>query len=800
MPIFDRRHLLRHDPIRPIGASGRNWQSTPRTHASDDAWPLLGPLAALVAGWIAMAWPWLSGRVTIPWDAKAQFLPQIQFLAQSIARGESPFWAPYVFSGQVQVADPQSMIFSPPFLLLALVNGNPSAWAVDIVTLLAGLAGAAALLVWFRDQGWHWAGALIAGLAFCFGASMAWRLQHVGQVLSLAYLPMALLALERTMSGRSYAIAVVLAFIGAAIVLGRDQVAMLVLYLLAAYTLWRLLGSDRPSAAIAAVWKPLGLAAVVAACLAVVPLVLTLLLASDSNRPSIDLEGAGRGSLHPALLITALVPQLFGAAFRMEDYWGPPSFAWPDSGLYIAQNMGQIYIGALPLLLIVTAAVRGQMWTREIRFFSIAFAVVLLYALGWYTPIFRLLFTIVPGVDLYRRPADATFVIGALAAILAGYATHRLFEQPWQKLGCNGWLAVAVTIALGAAVALDLAIWRERLPQSSWPLLAAAVSWAGAVSALAYARPRMALEPWIAALALAGVTTIDLAWNNGPSSSSGLPPEMYDVLDPATRNPVIAELKSRVAAGRTGSRRDRIELLGLGYHWPNASLTHRLENTLGANPVRLKLYSEATGADDTIGLPDQRKFTPLLPSYRSLLVDMLGLRYVAAGTPLETIDPKLKSGDWPLVAKAGDTLIYENPRAMPRVMFAKSALHADFANILQTGQWPAFDPTVQVLLENVSVPPAIATDTSTAPAIRIAHYGHDAIDIEVESNTAGYVILNDVWQPWWFASVDGRPAPVLRANVLFRAVAVTAGKHAIRFVFRPFYGAWQQLNAASETR
>jgi hypothetical protein len=38
-------------------------------------------LAALVIGW-----PWLSGRMTIPWDAKAHFQPQIQFVAQSLAR------------------------------------------------------------------------------------------------------------------------------------------------------------------------------------------------------------------------------------------------------------------------------------------------------------------------------------------------------------------------------------------------------------------------------------------------------------------------------------------------------------------------------------------------------------------------------------------------------------------------------------------------------------------------------------------------------------------------------------------
>ena len=43
-------------------------------------------VAMFVLGAIVIGWPWLSGRVTIPWDAKAHFQPQIQFLAQSLAQ------------------------------------------------------------------------------------------------------------------------------------------------------------------------------------------------------------------------------------------------------------------------------------------------------------------------------------------------------------------------------------------------------------------------------------------------------------------------------------------------------------------------------------------------------------------------------------------------------------------------------------------------------------------------------------------------------------------------------------------
>ena len=108
--------------------------------------------------------------------------------------------------------------------------------------------------------------------------------------------------------------------------------------------------------------------------MALVPLVLTALLAGQSNRPEIDFIGAGRGSLHPALLLTAVAPHLYGAAGPMADFWGPPSFAWTGTDLFTAQNVGQSYIGALPLALLIAGIVRGDLWAREIRFFTVAFA------------------------------------------------------------------------------------------------------------------------------------------------------------------------------------------------------------------------------------------------------------------------------------------------------------------------------------------------------------------------------------------------------------------------------------------
>lgn len=759
------RHLRIGDPERP-----------------EAAWPLGPPLAAYLVLFLLLVWPWVLGYVTIPWDAKAHFLPQVQFLAQSLARGEAPWWNPYVFAGQPQVADPQSLIFSPPFLVLALVNGNPGPWSVDMTVIAAMAAGGVGMLLWVRDQGWHWAAALVAALAFSFGAAMAWRMQHTGQVLSLAWMPWAMLLLDRAVLRRSLAAGLGAGILGAVIVLGRDQVALLVVFLLAGRALWLLFARHRAGEPVGRSLAALVLGGLVALALVAIPIALTLSLATESNRPVIDLEGAGRGSLHPAQLLTFVIPQLFGPAGHMADYWGPPSFAWADTGLFTAQNVGQLYVGAVPLLLLFVLAFSGRLWDRPVRFFTLALVLVLLYALGWYTPFFRACYALLPGVSLYRRPADAVFMIGALTAILAGYGLDRLLDEPWKRQPLGVLAGVAAVLAVAVLLAVALGVHLDRTGRLGWPLATATLMLTVGVAVLVWACRRVALAPWSAGLGIAVVLTADLALNNGPSTSSALPSAHYDVLEPATANETIALLKQAAVAGET--HRDRVELAGLGFHWPNAAMTHRLETTLGYNPVRLALTSRATGAGDNIGSPAERRFTPLFPSYRSLLADMLGLRFIATGAPVAEIDRRLSPGGLKLLAETPDGWVYENEAALPRVLLATEARHADFARLVETGAWPEFDARRTVLVEH----PTGSTADRRPGTARIVAYGNNEVVMEAESPDGGFLVLNDIWHRWWTAEVDGRPVPLLRANVLFRAVEVGPGRTRVVMRFRPLAG------------
>ena len=221
-------------------------------------------------------------------------------------------------------------------------------------------------------------------------------------------------------------------------------------------------------------------------------------------------------------------------------------------------------------------------------------------------------------------------------------------------------------------------------------------------------------------------------------------------------------------------------------------MIHGCEHVFGHNPLRLKEFYEATKVGDTVAAPGQRPFSPLYPSYRSVLADLFGLRLIATGVPVEQIDKALKPGDLNFVARTKDAYVYENPRALPRVMMLGDHQVADFARLIANG-WPSdVDPRKTVLLDKA---PRAASLTmfETAGTARLVRYTNTVVEIAVDSPNGGIVVLNDVWHPWWRATIDGVETEIYRANVLFRAVQVPPGKYTVRFAFEPLRGAWREL-------
>src|SRR5579883_1219806 len=299
-------------------------------------------MLAVAVGWVVFAWPWLSGEVTTPYDAKAHFQPQLQFLANALHTGQSPFWTHNVFAGSPQIADPQSLIFSPA-ILLAYFNAAPTFRELDIFCfLLLGLVAFSVLMI-FKDRGWHPAGAAVAALATAFGGSSIWRIQHIKQIEAFAFFVLCLWLLARALDQKSPLYGMLAGFAACFMVIEPGQVAMLGCYILAGYTLNHWLSAPRFWTAARQSILPLLSGGLVVGTLATIPIVLTFLFVEASNRPEIPFEEAARGALHPASLLTAIVPDLYSAHSNLP-YWGPASSDWRANWLALNENMGQLYI------------------------------------------------------------------------------------------------------------------------------------------------------------------------------------------------------------------------------------------------------------------------------------------------------------------------------------------------------------------------------------------------------------------------------------------------------------------------
>jgi hypothetical protein len=96
---------------------------------------------------------------------------------------------------------------------------------------------------------------------------------------------------------------------------------------------------------------------------------------------------------------------------------------------------------------------------------------------------------------------------------------------------------------------------------------------------------------------------------------------------------------------------------------------------------------------------------------------------------------------------------------------------------------PAFDPRRSVLLADAH---AGGGDPMPAGEARVTSRRADVVEIEAVLARPGVLVLVEAYDPGWRVSVDGRGAPLLAANVLFRAVRLPEGRHRVRFVYRPW--------------
>jgi hypothetical protein len=97
---------------------------------------------------------------------------------------------------------------------------------------------------------------------------------------------------------------------------------------------------------------------------------------------------------------------------------------------------------------------------------------------------------------------------------------------------------------------------------------------------------------------------------------------------------------------------------------------------------------------------------------------------------------------------------------------------------------PAGPPRAVLTMPTGSEGPAGAATPVSVP-VRVTRDDGDAITLELDTLTETVVVVLDAMAPGWTATVDGKRAPIVTANVAFRGVLVPGGAHVVAMAYAP---------------
>lgn len=721
-----------------------------------------------------------AGEMLLGQDTVAAGIMFRKFFIEHIrALGRMPLWNPYLFGGVPTIEAGSGDILYPASVLHFLLPLTSAlAWKLMLHVYLAGVF----MYLAARALGARRYVALFAGSAYLLSAnlvSLVWGGQD-GKMYVIALFPAALWLLVTALDRRSWLRFLWLGVVAGLMVVAHPQLAYYAYIALAAYGLGSLWLRRREGGAFLASSLAGSMVSAVTAVgvAAVVLLPMYRYLREYSPR-----SGAGRGfeysaswSLHAEEALSFFIPEFSGTDVQSETYWGKNPFKHNSE-----------YGGALVFVLGI-AALAGLKGDRRRWGLGVMAAVALLYALGAGTPVFRLLYSVVPGLKNFRAPSLAAFVAIASLTLLASLLLERVLaegDQRARKVMSNALLAGALIALLIGAIALAGGPGLY----GKWTSIFGAAEGGPRAEAFAADVPRIAggaivvallcglawlavflwgggiLRPAHVALILTGLTVIDLL----RVDSRYIQIVRYDDFFPPDQG--IEALRSRLAPGE--------RVLTVGGVYPEGFLaSYGVPEVFGYHGNQLRWYNELARYDVRQSARTAQELQQYWLSFlSSAALRTLAARYVLL--PGQVNLPGLK-----LLGADQRVAVYANEAAMPAVAVVPE-LQVEPDSVRRIGiLWsPTFDPTKTTIVEQPV--PGLGKGGGTGTAV-IEGNGDDTLAVRVRSSGPALLTVSRTYHPSWEAKLDGAPVPVIRANHALMAVPLSGnGEHRVLLRYRP---------------
>ncbi len=731
---------------------------------------------------LSLAYPALAGKFLVnPYsDQYIAGYAFREFAASTLrATGHFPLWNPYLFGGMPYIAAMHGDIFYPTFLLrMVLPTDVAMTWGFIIHIFLAGLF----TFGFLRVLGYSFYGALVGGIAYMMSGQIASYVApgHDGKLFVSALFPLALWFLHRGIrQGRNWSWGAFALIIGLCALSPHPQLLQYTLLICGAYALFLALsavdGATLPrGTAIKRLAAALG-AVIVGLAIGAVQYLPVREYVSWSPRAGglADYQTATSYAWPPEELLNAYLPQFSG---MLDNYWG-------RNGIHLHSD----YVGAVVLILAGAAFIglSADPRRKQILFWSAALLVSLLWSLGGATPFYHIPYAIIPGTKYFRAPATIFFVGTLAISIFACAGAERFVDGKVKRNYMIGWLIAGGVIALlastGALTSFAESFAEDRqldaLHANSSAMMAGAwrsFAFVAIAVALGLAILRGQISARAAAWGVALLMTIDL-WTVE---------RLYWMFSPPAKviyasDPIVDMLKAEPQP---------VRVLAVPFEQPaqpdafltgDALMTHRIRNVLGYHGNQLGRYNELTGGRAN----PQQLFNPNV-------LQLTNTKYLLTNIAEVPFLPNLVLAKGPVRNASGDVVyLYRFTEDHPYSWLAPVAVKAPDDQVLATVVNPRFEVKRAALFDTSAKVRASVTVQTLPPAISattsVSHYeaGKVRIDLSAPAPEGAWLVVSENYYPGWKATVDGKPAPVGRADFTLIGVQLPAGGRTVRLDF-----------------
>lgn len=740
--------------------------------------PLATAAVVALTAWLPFARGLLSGRSFYFRDLAGYFFPLRRFALEGLRGGELRFWNPYVHEGEPAALLP---VGYPVDLLQLLLPGE---WGLSLVLALHLPLAALTFALLLRACGRpHWI-AGVGGLVYALGGFGLSTLNLYVYAQALAWAPLVVLGLSRAMRGDRRALA--WAGVAVALTLSTTGLEILVQAVVIGLVLgWPERARLRACAA--------GAGSLLLGALLGAPTIAHMwqLTRASERSGGLDPSVVVSQYVHPFTFLQVVIGNLYGNLSNLaNEWWGSNFFA--QGFPYILS----LYLGAATLGLAVAGLVGGSGLPR-LRL------CILAAAAGWIClgPFAGLdhVVSAAPFLRLFRFPVKAFYtlhVVVAFAAAAGLEALARHERRAWKAtlivcgvlgslLAALPWLPSILPRATAwfllrffppaTTLQVRLTCLGEVLADARVGGLVALVAAGTAVLVL-----RRRLAPALGAALVGALIVTDLlrggaGLNPSVTSSfyrlSSAGQDLADRLVQSDARVFTCDMESVPAYFRSRAARPRSHdawtfAVSLETFAPYLNVLSGVRSGLTTDKTMLVPTPQVTHPDDAACSAVPRMLGRLRNAGITHVLSVMPLEH-ADLLPLESITNERLA---PLTLH-----VYGLRDALPRLSVAADAVPAEPPRSGDEG--PAGRATrVEGLGAPVSGAIGEILSRDERPGQLVVHLSADRPTV---------LVLRDAYMPGWVARVDGRPAPVLRADERHRAVPVPAGRSTVRLYYRP---------------